>query len=325
MDCRIIVFMMILSPFPFPVSAGLFDILDERYIEDINELPPSLNLKPDIIWVPDHDWVKKNCKRDMSPKFVYGWIDIVGFEDLVRIDNTFYFNKSESSIAIIQYQTHSCVIGHRLFKGKWEHDLQTYRNGDQFVAKLTATQVLYSIVGMYYEYNNETRIFYDSEVVPLEYSSVMNPIVNIVEYNNPIEPKIGVIVTEPNASRIDIRINGNVATHTQIAYHIEQTPKGVYYANATPLESWNIYGNKMGRIQNSIIINANLSTFDYSDLNITVSDIFKTITVNKSEFNITKVTYEPEKVVFNPLLFGFIGIVITFVGASLYIIRGIQL
>lgn len=321
----IILAIMILN-FTVIVAAGLFDVLDEQYdeqyIENIKEMPDSVNLSPDKNWQPSYDQVTQKCKRKYSPKFIYGWLDFLGFKNMVKVNNIQYYNPLLSGEPIVRYETYSCVLGHRLFKGNMNNDLKVEQNGNQVVAELKSTQILYWIPsGGNWIYDNITKVFYDSEPAPQIYNNTITPIVEITEFNNTIEPKIVISVTEPNASKIIIQYDDKIATHTQKAYHIEITPKGIYFANATSLETWDVHGTNIARFGKSVIINTNLSLFNYSQLNITVSDIFGSIYVEQSEFNITRITYEPEKIVYNPLLFGFMGIILTFFGASAYIIK----
>lgn len=290
----------------------------------MSEMPISINMKPDKNWQPSYDYFERKCKRDFSPKFMIGWVDIIGFKNLVKVNDIMYYNPPNSGEAIIGYDTVSCVIGHRLFKGKKINEVRVEQQGDQVITILKATQVLYWIpAGGNWIYDNLTQTFSDSEIAPQLYSNSITPSIEIIEYNNSIEPKIVITVTEPNASKIVIRYGDAVATHTQKAYHVEVTEKGIYYANATPLDSWNIQG--FARFGNSVIINTNLSAFDYSQLNITISDIFCSVRAEQEQFNITRVTYDPEKIVYNPLLFGFIGTLLTLFGASAYLIGRIQL
>lgn len=309
---------------PSIVSAGLFDILNETYITDISELPASTSLIPDKAWQPSYEWVSDHCKRDYSPKFVFGWLDIVGFERSVKINDTFYINESAAGTTIIKYESYACVIGHRLFKGPMINKLETYEQNGQLIAKLTSTQVLYSIVGETYYYDNETRTFYDYEPLPLQYDQVLKPVVNITEYNNTLEPKIAIRVIEPNSSRIVIQYGNNTVTQTLKSYHVEQTAKGIYYANTSQLEAWDVQGRGVAHVGNAVIINTNLSTFDYSQLDIRISDIYGTVRTDPLQFNITRLTYESEKIVYNPLLFGFVGTILTLFCASAYLIGRIQ-
>lgn len=323
MDCWIKIFVL-LAFIPQIAAAGLFDMLNEKYIENMSEMPISVYMTPDKNWQPSYDYFERNCKRDFSPKFMVGWVDIIGFKNLVKVNDVMYYNPPNSGEALIGYETISCVIGHRLFKGKTIYDLTVKQQDDQVVANLKATQILYWIpAGGNRIYDNLIQTFSDSEIAPQLYSNSITPSIEIIEYNNSIEPKIVIIVTESNASKIMIQYGNNVAIHTQKAYRVEVTEKGVYYANATPLDSWDVHG--FARFGNSVIINTNLSAFDYSQLNITVSDIFGYVHAEQEQFNITRVTYDPEKIVYNPLLFWFIGTLLTLFGASVYLIGRIQL
>lgn len=65
---------------------GLFSILDEKYITSINELPnsSSSDLKPDENW--------------STQGTISGWVDIVGFRQMVREDGINYVPNDSSYV-----------------------------------------------------------------------------------------------------------------------------------------------------------------------------------------------------------------------------------
>jgi hypothetical protein len=100
---------------------------------------------PEISWTPDYDQVNDKCKRDNSPKFVYGWLDIIGFDGMIKIGNISYINESLNASAIIQYKTYACVLGHRLAMHGWDYKLDVFEKNGKAIAELTATAILYGI------------------------------------------------------------------------------------------------------------------------------------------------------------------------------------
>jgi len=313
---RWIKIVLVILMLPSTVSSGLFDILDEEYIDDINDLPFSEGT-PVISWV--------DCPCNIDYRWGKAWIDITGFEDMVKINGSFYVADNPVNHVIVKY-------GYEKLRGttvKWEPTLRTYQSGDNVIAELTLkrrwSEMFCGESSCYPVYFSASMTISDSEQAPLIYQPAHNGSVYITEYDNQLEPKIVITVIEPNASKIVVKYNESFVTHFNKVYHVERTPTGIYFANSTDLDSWIVEGSGIARFGNSVIINTNLSTFDYSELDITVSDIFNSVRIDRSELNITRLTYEPEKVVYNPLLFGFIGVLCTLFGASLLLIGRIQL
>jgi len=313
MDCRINILLVILMFSPQIAAAGLFDILDEQYITDISELPYSSG-SPAVEW------------QESEYGHIQAWVDIVGFRNLSRDGDKYFINGDPVNLAIVQYDTKAWVSGS---VQELTPTLTITTNNNYTVASLTVYlywETMQCYDGDCWEVpHHETATFQDIEKSPELYDKTYKPRINIVEYNNTIEPKIAIQVQEPNASKVIIRYGNNSITHTLKTYHVNRTEKGIYYANITPLDTWQVQGQDIGRLGDSVLINTNISEVNYSKIEIIVSDIYGTTRADPAEFNITTVTYEPEKIVFNPLLIVFLGIVGTLFCSSAYIIRRIQL
>lgn len=317
---KYVTILSVLVIIPQIVGAELFDILNETYINDIKDIPYSSG-KPAVEWQPSQEYFKEYCKRDYSPYFVSGWVDIVGFRNTTKINNTFYFNETPESSAIIRYDTNVCALCCSRYKGGWNYKLEKYEQDNRFVVKLTATAILYYYIEANKYYDNITKVFYDYEPLPLNYSNVIHPVINITEYNNTIEQKVAITVIEPNASRIVINYANNSVIQSLKSYHVEQTDKGIYYVNVSSLQAWDVQGQGVAHFGNAVVINTNLSTFNYSELDIRVSDIYGSVKMDPSQFNISMVTYQPETIVYNPLLFGFLGVFFTLTGSAYYFFK----
>ena len=286
------VYPLLILFFLIPISSAqdnIFDILNEKYILSINELPESTNLQPEKVWNPSWDWIKENCKRDRSPKFVFGWIDIIGYDRSIKKDDHIYLNEPAKSAAIIQYETYACVLGHQLFKGKMINKLETYEQDGQLVAKLTATQVLYRIVEEKYYYDNETRIFYDYEPLPLQYPQVPDSRINITEYNNSINPNTVIeLSTDNSSSFINYTYkNESIKNYLKTA-RVEKTAKGVYFANVSSANIWTAGTDSFHQVNDKVIIRGTARP-DYQNLTVQVSTIFENKKV--SEYSVIRDTY----------------------------------
>ena len=180
---RISVSSLLLLLFMIPsVNAydGIFKILDERYVENVSDLPISTNLNPDKILTPSLNWIDEHCSGDTSNNCIFGWVDILGYKDSVRIGDTYYVQGNPVDSAIVQYETHIRING-RYFLERWVRDIKTYQSGNYVTAELTATAVLCQIddSGLFL-YANETMTFHDSELAPKQYPPLNEPLYGVI-------------------------------------------------------------------------------------------------------------------------------------------------
>ena len=295
-----------LAMIPQIAGAGLFDILNEKYIGDISELPYSSG-------TPAVNWQQSGNIR--------GYVDIVGFRNLSRDGDKYFILGDPASLAIVTADAIGQPPG---ILDSLKKSISFSQSGNNLTASLNVVMKWHTI---YCDDNGcfvngrftKTAVFQDIEALPEQFDTVLNPWVNITEYNNTLEPKISIQVTNINSSGISLKYGNKSLTHTSKIYHVEQTEKGIYYANSSDVEAWDIQGQGIARFGNSIIINTNLSTFDYSQLDIRVSSLYESARVDSSQFNISTVTYQPETVLNNPVLYGFLGIFLTLTGSAFYL------
>ena len=218
---------------------GIFEILDEPYIQNVSELPPSTSLKPDIQWTPS-DW-SDQCKRDRSPYFIFSWIDIVGYRNAVKIDGNFYINEPAKDAAIIEYKSYSCVFL-PVFKLPIHNTVEVYQEGNNLFAKLTATQRMFSIYAGYYSWYNLTQTFYDHEPAPLQIDQSNEDIQVIIRERN-----YSILNITETEIRINTKIYDRYIVETDTGYyekinrlwHVENTSKGVFFANESKVNIFN--------------------------------------------------------------------------------------
>lgn len=289
-------------------SAGLFDILDELYISDISELPFSSG-------IPTVSWQESGTIR--------GYVDIVGFRNLSRDGENYFILGDPASLAIVAGDATGNPPG--IFDSL-DKSFSLTQSGKNLIASLTVVLKWHTIAcddkGCFVNGRfTDTAAFQDIEVIPNQFDNAISPRVDITEYNNTIEPKILININDINGNGISLNCGNKSLTHNSKSYHVEKTEKGIYYANTSDLEAWDIQGQGIARFGNSIIINTNISSFDYSKLNITISNLYGSVRVDPSTFNISRVTYKPETVLYNPVLFGFLGIFLTLTGAAAYLLK----
>jgi hypothetical protein len=296
---------------PQIAEAGLFDILNEPYISDISELPYSSG-NPSVSWQESGN--------------IRGYVEIVGFRNLSRDGEKYYILGDPARLAIVAGDAAANPPG--IFDSI-DKTISFTQSGNNLTASLNV------VLKYHTEYCDdkgcfingrfiETAAFQDIEVIPEQFAPI-NPIVNITEYNNTLEPKISIQIPNINSSGISISYGKISAVHSTQSYHVEQTEKGIYFANISGLDAWQFQGQGIAHFGNSIILNTNLSTFDYSQLNVSISNVYGSGKVDPSQFNITRETYTPEIIVYNPLLFGFLGMFLTLTGSAFYLINRVIL
>ncbi len=299
---------------------GIFSILDEKYIDNISNLPENTDLKPDRKVMPSYEWFSEHCEGDSTINCVFGWIDLVGFRDMVQIGDTSYINKSPADNAIVQYKTF-IRVNSRHFLDHWDSTLHVYQDGDNVVAHLVAVAVLVQISSDgYRSYQNETRDFYDVERAPLLYPSIQSGSVNITEYNNSFNPKTVISLNIPgNISKITYRYGNETLTHYLSQGHVEQTAKGVYFLNLTKVDSWTANTKTLQQLNNWVII-PNSSRPDYSQLSIDLSNPYETMTIESENYSYERITYNSGSTFSDPLLM-FVSMLATFFILSIIVIR----
>lgn len=291
---------------------GIFSILNEQYIENISDLPYSSG-------IPD-----KNIQRSWGNLgWIEGWIDITGFQDMMRDNGTDYVPGNPAQKAIVQndaWGVFKCSIcDYTLTK-----DTKVYTNGIYTIAYINIKMVWYQLVctkdGCSCVQHIEFGSFVDSEVSPQVYQP-MNKIfvVNLIQYNNSLYENIGIIIPTFNSVGMlntatkYTKYNGSSVIHTVGQANVEKTPKGVYFANITHVDYWMVLGDNVGQISNITFINGNLSK-NINYINIMGSTIYETISANSSYYNISKVEFTPEKEFSNAVLIVFVmtvGILLT--------------
>jgi hypothetical protein len=304
--------LVVMAIIPQIAAAGLFDILDELYISDISELPYSPG-NPSVSWQESGN--------------IRGYVDIVGFRNLSRDGENYFILGDPASLAIVAGDAEGTQPG---ILDSIDKTVSFSQDGSNLTASLNVVLKYHKmcsddkgefVCGRF----TNTATFQDIETVPEQFDNVISPRINITEYNNSIEPKISIQITNINSNVISLNYGNKSLTHTSKIYHVEKTEKGIYYANASDLEAWDIQGQGIARFGDPIIINTNLSSVDYSQMDIRISNLYGSVKVGSANFNITRVTYQPETVLYNPVLYGFLGVFFTLIGSAFYLIRQVIL
>lgn len=284
---------------PSQSQANSFDELNTAFVSSVNQLPPinEASLTPEKNWQPSNSYFSENCKRSKSPYFVSVWIDIIGFEQMAKIDGVYYTN--ETPAAIIRYEAIACTLGYPRYPVKWEYKLDTYQQDNQFVGKLTATAVLYYRYNGIIIYDNITKIVYDYELIPSTYNTSSIPRLIIHESINSSKRLLEVNIDDAVTYYHVKTKNGSATKFIKIG-QIAYTEKGVPYANfsITQHTIWNSTG--YGVYHQGTEVTLDNSNFSFSA---------KTPFGNVSEANITKMIHPPSSMsILNVLIFVMFGL-----------------
>jgi len=288
---------------------GIFSILDEKYADNVNDLPtPEGN--PAIFW--------QDCPCNIDYKWGKAWIDIIGFTGMTKVNGSFYVNDSPVDRAIVLY-------GYQGLRGitfSWTPTMRKYQSGDNVIAELTLkrrwTEIFCGVSSCYPVFFSASMTISDSEPAPFIYPSIQSASANIMEYNNSFNPKTVISLNFPgNVSKITYRYGNESLTNHVMSGHVEQTAKGIYFLNFTKTNIWSSNTESLQRFNTWVVI-PNSSSPAYSNLSIEISNPYNTITVN--DFSYTRITYNPDSTFSNPLLM-FVSMLATFFISSIIIIR----
>jgi hypothetical protein len=257
----IILCLLFLIPTAIAADKGIFYILDEKFIDNISELPES------------HPVPEINIKQ--SDGYLAGWIDIVGYQNMSRENNISYVPGNPAEYAIVlgdaglfdgkELMTPLEASGSDMKFDSITKSISVEQKGNMTVARLHAILEYHAMCrdeqGSYVcSKRTEEKDFYDSERSPEIYPSLQNISVNITQYNNSLYENIGIsIVNISGLNKYTIECEDNFATYRIKKAHVEQTAKGIYFANVTPAEFLDLKGKNISRYGRIILLNGNLS------------------------------------------------------------------
>jgi hypothetical protein len=322
----IILCLLLLVPTAIAEDKGIFAILDEKFIDNISELPQS-NPTAEI-----------NIQQ--SDGHLAGWIDIVGYRDMSLENNISYVPGNPVDYAIVlgeaglfdgeRLMTPSEASGSDLKFDSITKLISVEQKGNMTVARLHAVLEYHTMCrdehGSYVcSRKTEEKDFYDSEQSPEIYQSLQNISVNITQYNNSLYENIGIsIVNISGLNKYTIQYEDNIATYRLKKAHVEQTAKGIYFANVTRAEFFESNGKNISRYGKMVLLNGNLSKMSSDDIKITGSNLYETKNANISQINITRLEFKPEKELENPVMMWFMSVMAVTAGGIYFYARRIQ-
>jgi hypothetical protein len=306
----ILLCLLFLIPTANAQDKGIFYILDEKFIDNINELPYSSGI-PEVNW--------------QASGYIHAWIDITGFKQMSRDNGIDYISGRSADLAIVQYDAKAADVPGSVTK--IDKSITTYLSNNFTIAVLTVDLYWKSIScdknSCWEVPHHETAQFRDAEISPVQYKSISEELnVNITQYNNSLYENIG--ISSANISGLNkytIQYEDNIATYRLKQAHVEQTAKGVYFANVTPAEFLELKGKNISRYGKMILLNGNLSKMSPDDIKITGSNLYETMTANSSQFNITRLEFKPEKELENPVSIWFMSVMAVTAGGIYFYAR----
>ncbi len=227
-----------------PGQAGILEDLNRTYISNINELPYSSGTPEKNIQTSGH---------------ISGWIDIVGFKDMIMDDGVYYVPGNPADYAIVMADAGAgelqsrVVLDYRVrcywcFVSSFDKKISVTQQGNQTVATLYVTLKWYEAIensGSIQKIDYaESATFEDRETSPSQFRFPTKQAITIEKYRRAV-PKEIIKLRDMDKGIIAYRIttgNGSV-THRRKIGKVEMTPKGIFFMNLTPLSVWERTGS----------------------------------------------------------------------------------
>jgi hypothetical protein len=298
----IVLCLLFLIPTTFAADKGIFYILDEKFIDNINELPDSAG-NPD--------------KQIQKSGNIEGWIDIIGFNKMMRENGLDYVPGNPVDHAIIQCDAEGTQLG---ILDSIEKSVSVTQSGNNVIASLNVKLKWHTVAcdkqGCWSIPHSEEATFQDTEITPQKYPELKEDLrAEITQYNNSLYENIGIrIVNFSGLNKYTIQYEDNIATYRIKKAHVEQTTKGIYFANVTPAEFVELKGKNISRYGKMVLLNGNLSKMSLGDIKITGLNLYETKTANSSQFNIKRLEFKPEKELENPVSMWFMSVMAVLFG-----------
>jgi hypothetical protein len=289
-----------------------FSMLNESYIENISELPYSPG-------VPE--------KNIQSSGHIEGWIYITGFRKMAREDGIDYVPGDPADYAIVQYDTWAnlrncgaCYVVHI------RNRVTVSDSGSNTTAQNNIELKWAEIVTNCDDSGCWESTIPHAEAVQIETSIESPHIYPKIDATAPVYitrypdmGKVSIFTDSTNFSKVDYQYAGAAAGHTLKTAHVEQTRKGVYFANISSVDYWKFNGANISRFGENVLLNTNASAFDSNNLRVFVSNIYDA--ADLSNFSISDFHNEPERTIFNPVLFAVLGSLSVFISGACFLVK----
>ncbi len=253
--------LLVIFPFLFmtPAAATPFgDVLANFTNGSVQNIGP---------YFPDVNWHESG--------YIRGWIDIVGFRDLIWENDTDFVPGNASDFAIVQYDTVAEVPGSvtKLLKS-----VQVLQANNFTIATLAVDLYWKSTIcdkdSCWEVPQHNTAQFQDSEKSPQTYNRTMKGPLNVTVafYNNSYSPKAVVSAGKNNRTFSERYIyNGMQIEHLSKKGYVRTNGKGVKYITYYDADIWESSNETLfSRMDDGVVIN----TVNFSLSNLTVTAVY---------------------------------------------------
>ena len=238
-----------------PVHANIFDDLNTTFVSNVSQLPSI-----------DDGKLMPN-KIEQSSGHIRGWVDIVGFREIARVNGSEinYINGSPIDKSIVRYDSWA-KIDVPVCSISLKNTLTQSISGSNTVASLNIKLVWYSKHcgknGCTCVQHTELATFHDSELSPSQYPKSSIPTLTLHEFPNSNKALLEVNVDDTVTAYNVTTVNGSVKKHIQIG-RVTYTAKGVPYANFTKsnVTIWDDAGEGVYHQGNDVTLDNNNFSF----------------------------------------------------------------
>jgi hypothetical protein len=277
-------------------SADIFEDIDKTYVYSINEMPYNQG-------VPD-----KNIQKSGH---ISGWIDVVGFRQMIKDNEDYYVPGRPSDYSILQYDTWADLKECSTCFVIYIKNKVSVSNNELITTAKNNIELKWAEIITNCDKNGcwqntitqvEKAIFSDSDISPKQFSIPANQNIIVNMYGGVFPKKI------INIKDIDNRIisykieteNGSLF-HSRRIGKIETTPKGVFFMKLIPMSIWNNTGTGIYNLRDDPILG-----------NETITGIVFNTAYGASKINYTMVYTKNKETSINPGVLCIIFIVIAF-------------
>jgi hypothetical protein len=288
------------------------------------------------IWDRVWDSLTYNTKPDKDVRTgtdLQGWIDIVGYRNMVRINGTDYIYGDPVDCAVVEYDVWDLISAR---KDRWNDnvdwirtDLHVLQQGENITATLDITMLWHhstlkhTKTGKPYikkTYHTETMTVIDTETIPKQFNyTFANIAAYITVYNSSFSPKVLVYVPElPYVLETTYTYGNDAIMRTNMLGEVEKSEKGVEFVNFTDVSMWSEPKGDLCYIGDCAVIRNENFTAD--QLNISLSTPYETVEI--TDYSITVVDYSPVNSM-HPLLYQVMGMFIILISMIVFNIKQI--
>jgi hypothetical protein len=237
-------------------SLGLLDMLNDSYIDSVDDLPIASG-SPSIKW--------------QQSRNIRAWIDIVGFKNMAYINRAYYVPGNPADYAIVQsdaqavYLCSWCVVV-SLKKTVSISDqenlttaiLRVELHYNEVITNCDDSGCWYNVIP-----HTETATFKASEVSPLIYDATKERVqVSEVNYNHSLYAEKLIYVNTSNLiTRYIVTTSKGSVLHRLDLAQIDYTNKNVPYANYSAFDTWEVNGTNISYQYKAAVLDDVSSTY----------------------------------------------------------------